>query len=353
MLPQRESLPAVTAAGVVAILFATLGILFSVLMQIFLLAPPNLESSSRRAAIPPDMRLFSSVLWLFVLAIAVGELVVAINVLRRRNWARLTILIWAGLMAFLCAISCAVVFFVLRVVSQTMPNLKDAGSVLVFTRLFLFLFYAIPFAIGVWWLVLFTRPRVVAAFKTPTFGAPLPLDASGFPQPRPAIAPTITSKPSCPLPLLIVAGFLLSSAVSTPVLMFLPTSPSVPFFFFGITFHGATGKIVVAALALIYGIAAIGLIKLKPAALNFILIFQVIFLINGIASLASPNYLGEMHEAVFKSAVSNSALPPNFPFFSATFFRAILVFGLVFSFAVVGVLIAFRPRFLRAAEAAR
>jgi hypothetical protein len=356
MLPQRESLPAVTAAGVIAILFASVGILFGALMQVALLALPNLESSSRRSAMPPETRAAASAIWFFILIVAIGELVVAINVLRRRNWARITILIWAGLMSFFCAISFVAVFFVMSFMPRTMPDMKDAGSFLIFMKFFLFLFYGIPFAVAIWWLILFTRPRVVAAFKTPAGGLPVPLalDASGFPQPQPPVAPTTSTKPSCPIPLLVVAGLLLSSAVSTPLLMFLPTTPTVPFFFFGFTFYGSVAKIAVVTLTLLYGVAAIGLIKLKPAALNFILIFQVIFLINGIASLASPNYLNEMHEAMLKVAASNPALPPDFPFFSGSFFRAILIFGLIFSMAIVGVLVAYRSRFLRAAaEAAR
>jgi hypothetical protein len=356
MLPQRESLPAVTAAGIVAILFSSLGILFGVLMQAFLLALPNLESGSKRTAMPPETRAAASVVWFFILIVAIGGLVVAINVLRRRNWARIMILVWGGTMAVLSAISCIAVFFILSVMPQSVPDVKDAASFLIFMKFFLVIFYAIPCAVGVWWLILFTRPRVVAAFKTrgTTLPAPMPFDASGFPQPQPPPALALSSKPSCPVPLLIVAGLLLSSAVSTPLIMFLPTTPSVPFFFFGITLYGSTGKIVLAALSLLYGIAGIGLIKLKPAALNFILIFQVIFLINGIASLASPNYLNEMHEAVLKSVASNPALPPDFPFFTGSFFKGMLIFGLFFSLAMVGVLVAFRERFLKAAaEAAR
>lgn len=356
MLPQRESLPAVTAAGVVAILFASVGILFGVLMQIFLIAQPNLESGSRRAALPPETRAAAAVVWLFILIVAIGELVVAINVLRRRNWARITILIWAGLMAFFCAISCVAVFFVMSVMPQSMPDIKDRGPFLVFMKFFLFVFYAIPFAVGVWWLILFTRPRVVSAFKTPfAFDMPsMAMDASGFPAPQTAALPAKPQKPSCPLPLLIVAGLLLSSAVSTPLILLLPNLPTMPFFFFGLTFSPWTGKVILSVLALLYGVAAIGLIRLKPFALHFVLFFQAVFFLNGIATIASPNFLNSFHEVMQQMAAKSPALPAGFPMFSDSFLRVMLIFGLVFSLTILGVLIGYRSRFLKAAaEAAR
>src|SRR5215475_12622940 len=143
MLPRRESLPAVTAAGIVAILFASLGVLFSVLFEISLFLLPNMGSRPGRAPMPPETRSLAAIVWFFFLAIAIGELVVAVNVLRRRNWARIAILIWGGLMAVFCAISCVAVFFVLSFMPQSMTDVKEAGSFVIFMKLFLFLFYAI------------------------------------------------------------------------------------------------------------------------------------------------------------------------------------------------------------------
>jgi len=353
MLPQRESLPGVTAASVVAILFASIGILLSVFMQVFLIAMPNLESRSRQAPMPPELRAFSSVIWFFFLAIAIGELIVAINVLRRKNWARITILIWGGLMAFFCAISCVAVFFVLTVMRQNMPEMKDPGFLL-FLKLFLFLFYAIPFGVGVWWLILFTRPRVAAAFKTSVALPPssMPLDSAGFPAQQPVLMPAAPQKPSCPVPLLIVAGLLLSSAVSTPLIFLLPTTPDMPFYFFGVVLPAPAGKVFLSVLALLYGVAGIGLIRLKPLALHFLLVFQVIFFLNGIASIASPNFMNGLHEVMEQMVAKNPALPPGFPFFSDSFLRAMLMFGMVFSLAIIGVLFGYRSRFLKAAAEA-
>jgi len=128
----------------------------------------------------------------------------------------------------------------------------------------------------------------------------------------------------------------------------------MPFFFFGLTFSSWTGKIVLSVTALLYGVAAIGLIRLKPFALHFILFFQAVFFLNGIATIASPNFLNSFHEVMQQMAARNPALPAGFPTFSDSFLRAMLTFGLVFSLAILAVLIGYRSRFLKAAaEAAR
>jgi hypothetical protein len=238
---------------------------------------------------------------------------------------------------------------------QSFPNVKDPAPFLLFMKFFMLVIYGIPFAVGIWWLILFTRSRVVSAFQTPSpFGrAPLPIDASGFPAPQIYSLPATPKKPSCPVPLLIVAGLLLFSAVSTPLMFLLPTTPSVPMFFFGFTTSATLGRIVVASLAIANGLLAIGVIRLKPLALDAILVLQAIFLVNGIASLGSPNFVHIMHDAMRQVAAANPNLPADFTFFSDTFFRGMLIFGLIFSLAIVGVLVGFRARFLQAAQAAR
>ena len=356
MLPQRESLPAVTAAGVIAIVFGVLGTLFGILVQVSLLIIPNIESARGSAAMPAASRAAASIIWLFLLAIAIAQIFVGAAVLRRRNWARITILIWAGIMAFFSAFSAVAVFFVFSLMPQAMPNVPDASSVMSFMKVFMLLFYGIPFGVAVWWLILFTRPRVAAAFKTPSasWQTPLPLDASGFPhQPTPSLAP-VKQKPSCPLPLAILAGFLLCSAVTLPLLLLLPTTSSTPFFLFGHIFRGSSVQLFFVALGLLYGVTAIGMLRLKAWGLDTILGVQIVFLLNGIASAASPNFLLAMHESMEKLRELNPALPPNFPFFSDSVMRAFLFLGLITSLGVIGLLVAYRSRFLKAAaEAAR
>src|SRR5262245_20340953 len=140
MYAQRESVPALTAAGVVAILFASLAILFGVLMQVFLFALPNLTEGSGPTQMPPGTRAIGGAFWFFVLILGVGELIIAINLLRRRNWARIAMLIWAGVMAFFSALSCIAVLFVFSVMPKALPDVKDPNQFLLFMKFFMVIF---------------------------------------------------------------------------------------------------------------------------------------------------------------------------------------------------------------------
>src|SRR5690242_17640221 len=125
MLPQRESLPAVTAAGVVAVIFSSFGILGCGLVMLSLLMIPHLPANPSAPAMPDATRAMVAGIYGFFLAICIGELIVAINVLRRRNWARIVILVWAGIMAFLSALTCIATLFVLNFLPQTGSSQKD------------------------------------------------------------------------------------------------------------------------------------------------------------------------------------------------------------------------------------
>jgi len=168
MLPRRESLPSVTAAGVVAVLFASVGILGCGLVMVSLLALPHLPSGQSARPMPEATRVLAAAMYCFFLAVCVGELVVAINVLRRRNWARIAILVWAGLMVVISAFGVAAIWLISGIVSQATPQAANPGATITFLRVFLVIFYGIPLSVGIWWLILFTRPRVAPLSVLPT-----------------------------------------------------------------------------------------------------------------------------------------------------------------------------------------
>ncbi|HLZ12984.1 MAG TPA: hypothetical protein VKP58_10375 [Candidatus Acidoferrum sp.] len=359
MLPQRESLPAVTAAGVVAIIFASLGVLACGLITVVLLMMPNFPNQSGVAPMPAGTRTMVIGVYALLFAICVGELIIAINVLRRRNWARIALLVWAGLMAFFSAATCIVFFFAMNFVPHAAQN-PQGPNVLAAIKFIMLVFYGIPFGVAVWWLILFNRPRVAAAFRAPSAMAPVApvqwaVDASGFPVPVDSeLTPIPPKKPSCPVPLLIVAGFLLFSAVVTPLVLLLPQKVATPMFLFGFTVFGPGGKIAFAAFSLIGGVLAIGLFRLKPRALDVVIALHAILLVNALFSLASPTFLHSMYSAMQQNAAQNPDLPGGAPFLSYNFARGALIGGIALSSAILGVLVGFRDRFLKAAaEAAR
>jgi hypothetical protein len=354
-LAKRESLPGVTAAGVVAILFSALGVLLGLLVEVSMLVAPRLQTAEGAPGIPHGTRAAVGVFWLFGLAVAVFGFFAGVGVLRRRNWARITMLVWGGIMAVLSGISIPVILLVFNSLPSALPKGAEAGPFMGFLKVFMVFFYGIPLGIGIWWLVLFTRPRVAAAFTAPTSlaGYPPPtMDATGFPLTEPEVRPSFSSKAACPLPLMILAGFLIFSAACMILGVLFPMTGSMPFFFFGHFFSGVTAKLLLALLGVVFGIAGVGMLKLKPAALHTVLVLQCVFFINGILSAMNPRFLAAAQEAMQRADAENPAFPGGNPFLTGPFFHSILIFGLCFSAAIIALLLFYRSRFLEAAAAA-
>jgi hypothetical protein len=255
------------------------------------------------------------------------------------------------------AITClAIVGFSLVIFSSgigmNLPNASgaDTGQVMLFTKIFMVIFYGIPAAIGIWWLVLFTRPRVGEAFTSPAAIVPA-LDASGFPQlPDPAVLQQ--KRPSCPVPLVILAGFLIVGSVFMALLLFVPVPADMPFFLFGHPFYGTGPRMFVILLGAASGIAGIGILKLKVWALYGELALQIVGLANCVATVFSPNYTRVMRTAMASMAGQNPAFAGANPMLSDTYIKSTMIFAMVFIVATLVVLMWQRARFLAQAAAA-
>jgi hypothetical protein len=351
----RESLPAVTAAGVVAIIFSALGVLVGLLVEVSMLVAPGMQATAGVPAIPPGTRAAVAGFWLFGLAVAVFGFFVGIGIFRRRNWARITMLIWGGIMAVLSALSIGLIFVVFSSLPSTLPSGLEAGPFMAFLRVFMFFFYGIPLGVGIWWLILFTRPRVAAAFAAPDSLAANPpaMDIAEPFRPQAAAQPSFTTKAACPLPLLILAGFLIFSSVCMVLAVLFPMTGSMPFFFFGTVFSGLTAKLMLGLLGAIFGVAGVGILKLKPAALHTVLILQCVFFINGILSIQNTRFLAAAQDAMQRADAENPAFPGGNPFLTGSFFHLAILFGLFFSGVIIALLLFYRSRFLKAASATK
>jgi hypothetical protein len=356
MPTQKVSLPAVTTVGVIAIIFSVFGVLGSLIASLGILLIPNLQTHTG-PAFPREVRVMTEAMMLFMVALCVFGIFVGVGVLRRRNWARITMLVWGGIMAFF---GLAIVAFSLVIFNAgtgvNMPNSNgvDPAQIMRITRIFMIIFYGLPAGIGIWWVVLFTRPRVAEAFTNPAPLVPYPpvIDASGFPQPTVQVAAPIQKRPSCPLPLAVLAGFFLLGAVSILLFPFMPQYADLPALFFGHAFSGAAAKFVYILLGVISGVTAAGIFKLKPWALHTQIALQFFGLLNCTVTFLSPAYLPTMRAAMAKVYSQNPFLAGTTPYFSDTYFRSIMIFGMVMIVVVLAIFLWQRPRFLEQAAAA-
>ncbi|HKM82247.1 MAG TPA: hypothetical protein VJY15_14955 [Candidatus Acidoferrum sp.] len=349
-----KSLPAVTAAGIVAILFGAFGVLSAVLVEISMLAVSRIASTNKGVLFPEAARAMASLTWLFLFLLAIFGIFVGVGILRRRNWARISILIWGGLMTFVSAITIAVTLLVLTKLPPTLPNAPETASVLAVMKWVLVLFYGIPFGVGIWWLILFTRQTVVDDFN-PLFARLHPgktLDASGFPQEPPPPPSYVPGGPACPLPLLIIAGLDIFSGVSMLTFLFIPYSfiSAIPFFVFGHAFHGGLALVFLVLFGVVYAVCGVGIIKLKPWALDPLIWCKALFFLSGIVTLFNPQFVPTMKEAIAKMMPGNAELPTNLFPFSDTYLKSMMAFGFVFSGVLLAILIFYRKRYLEAAR---
>ena len=332
-----------------------MGVLGGLLIEVSMLMMPEVQTAAGRPAIPPGTRTMAGIVWLFLIAVAVFGIFVGVGIVRRRSWARISILVWGGFMAVVSLLTIPVLFFIFSAMPGMMPKEADAAPVISVMKWISVLFYGIPLGVGIWWLVLFTRPRVAAAFSDAAGLAPHPptMDVSGFPLPQPTATASPAGKPRCPLPLMILAGFLIFSAFFTVLLVLAPVTGAMPFFFFGHFYSGLTAKVLLGLLGLIFGAAGVGMFKLKPWALHTILVLQCVFLINGIMSVRNPRFLVIMQEAIERADAENPALTGGNPLLTGSFFQAIMIFSLILGAALIALLLFYRSRFLEAASAAK
>jgi hypothetical protein len=343
----------VTAAAVVAIIFSLFAALGGLLGGFSLLLMPEMPTTGGAPPIPQGVRTMSAAIMFFILALAVFGIFVGIGILRRRNWARITILVWGGFMAFVCVGTVAFSFVIFSVMPMQLPkvNAADTSHFMMFLRIFLFVFYGIPACVGIWWLVLFTRTRVAEAFTSPGQYAPA-MDASGFSQQEVPTAAQQQKRPTCPLPLAIVAGFFIFGAVCMALFVFVPLPADVPLFIFGHAFGGAAGRLILILFGLVSGVAGVGIFKLKPWALYTEIVLQCVGLLNCVVTFLSPSYAPAMRAAMEKMYSQNPGFAGANPFLSDTYFRSSMIFATVLLGTVLFVLLWQRSRFLEQAAAA-
>jgi hypothetical protein len=351
MSSTKESLPAVTVAGVVAIALGLFGALISLLGGVSMLVIPQLPRTPGAPATLPGTQAAAAVLMFFMFAVAVFGIFVGVGVIRRRNWARISIIIWAAFMTLVCLCVMAFSFVIFSAMPMQLPNTRpdDVANIMAFMKIFFVIFYGIPAAIGIWWLVLFTRKRVTTAFTNPA-ALQAATDPSGFPA-LPDASAAQPKRPSCPLPLAILAGLFIFSGVCMPLMVLMPSLYQVPFYFFGRILFGLEAKLILAGAGLVLGVCGVGILKLKPWGLHIALAVQGVFFVNGLFTIISPTFQAAVQEA-FQKMSQYDAFPGGNPFLSTGFIRPAMVFGLLFGILILGLLVFFRSRFLEQAAAA-
>lgn len=288
----RKPPASVTAAGIVAIIGSVLTLLGSCLVVLAILVTPTSQTGPQ---LPSFARNLTVGAIAFFIGLAIFGIFTGVGVLRLKNWARISALVWSGITAAICGFSLAFLTFIPLPTPAGSPM---PGGIMTFVRVTTGLFYAVPLGIAIWWLILFNRQGITSQFAAP--GVDIPLDASGFPAPA-----TLEARPALPLPITVLAVFLLLSSLSVFLLPFV----HMPMVLFAHAFRGPAGTAVWLTSCLFSTTAGIGLLRRKRWSYPLTLGLQLLWFLSGLVTLASPKYADLMHEAISSMAFSTTPYP--------------------------------------------
>jgi hypothetical protein len=329
MPPAPRASTSIIVAGIFAILGGTLAA-FSSLASLILFSFSQHFAAS--PALPDYLRPVLVFFWIFLLLCALFVVVVGIQVIRLRNWARISLLTIAGLMLFFGLMGIVVIFITLFAATPADPRVSQG-----FLAAILGVIYGIPTAVSIWWLVLFTRRSVAAEFQA----------SSALEPPRSPSAMAVFNNPECPLAIRIVGWYLGSFAIVIPFIPFLPNS--IPAAYFGhVLFGPAAIAIYIVNFALI-SIPGIGLLLLKRWSFPLTIASQILASLNAVYTTMSPSYDATVR-AMFEK-MSIPSLPPNTEQM-LHYSRYFSLIGLVFPIAIVITLLLTHRPFYEAADRA-
>jgi hypothetical protein len=334
------------ASGVIAILgslVTAIGILIGMMGLLLSSRYPNPMDAM------PGLRVMTAAIMAIFFAVTIWGAFSGVGLIRLRNWARVSVLVWAGIAAPICVLAIVFVAFL------PMPPSPNPTLLLTMIHLVTVLFYGGPLAIAVWWLILFTRPKIVAQFKPVAaaagpgdpFGAiPVTATADASGTHAPYAEPAALPGPSVPLPIIVLSCFFLLSSLSVFFIFFM----HIPAMVFGHAYTGLTGSVIYAGWCLLYAIAGVGMLKRVPWTYTVAIGLQILGIVSGIITLLSPNF-----DDVMRRAMSTTGLPAGSELYqmpSMTHLRGFSFIGLLFPLAILGLLVYYRPQFLRSVQRA-
>jgi hypothetical protein len=248
---------------------------------------------------------------IFLLGLSGWGIATGVGLIRLRNWARISMLVFSALLAILTLLP-AIVFLIVQLPVPT--NAADAeltARIMNITRLVMVgVFWALA-ALGAWWLYFFSKKSTREQFAGGSSAA-APAVASGiqFDVPPPM------RRLGRPVSITVIAVLLILPACFAPLsfieMRFLFPSQGLPFLFFGHFVTGSMGIVLMLALLLSQAVAGAGLLKLKPWARILAIWVEAFTFLNMAASFGLPGgraRFGEWMNSLMASEFDRFKLP--------------------------------------------
>jgi len=248
----------ITVSGVLVIICSALTIISGAALA---LGSAVVSNSGATAKIPGNFAYILVAEALVVLGFGVWGLASGVGLLKTKQWARISLLIYAAILVFI-SLPAAIFITVIPLPNANDPNLPS--SFMPMLRFGMSLFYAAFAALGGFWLYFFNKQSVKAEFR----GQQLVVEPAGQALPLGTpLAAYSGSDGSRPVSITLIGWFLLVGAACTPLgLLFLHGLLSwvqFPLFFLGFFFFGRSALIILLVWMAAQLVAAVGLLNLK------------------------------------------------------------------------------------------
>jgi hypothetical protein len=246
----------VTAAAVVSLLLSLITLLFGVGFAFAAFVQPVAPSPIG------SFKVYMLSLATFTVAFSSLGIATAVGLFRLRPWARISILIFSGIVAPMCLLTTVLMFFLPLPATPEFPGGETTLRAIV-TGI-----YAFPLLITTWWLMQFSTARTKAAFAG---------DSSG--QSRPLIV------------LIVGWGNLIGGVVCL-----IPALIGLPAFVLGFIMRGTGAQIFYVVFAAVSAWLGWELLKMRERARVLTLVWFGLFALNSAYASLSPSARARMIE---------------------------------------------------------
>ena len=273
----------------------------------------GLAEIASRGATPQFSKAAGVFLVLFMLALAIWGIATGINLLHLRDWARISVLVFSGL---LLVISLPGIVMMLLVPFPAPPDVADPAlmqRVMAATRIGMVVVYGLLAALGGWWIYFFNTSAVKDQFRS--LAATEPISSAVWAPAR--VAP---ASPKRPISITIIAYISLIGACMLPVVQVM----HVPMMFLGFVFTGWKASLIVMGFMTVQLLMAYGLLQLEPWGRSLAIYYFNFAIFNSIISVILPGAQARFDEAaaLIQGTTGLPASPVKFPIWSG------LIFGL-------------------------
>jgi hypothetical protein len=334
----------VTASAVVVIVGSVFTILCGALM---LLGSAAISKSSPPPNLPVSLGSVLIVEAILTFAFGAWGLASGIGLIYLKQWARISLLVFAGFLACI-TVPAVAMMAVIRLPDSHDPNLP--ANFMTVMRIGMALFYGMFAALGVFWLYFFNKRSVKAQFQTML---PVPETTAGDSFLGTALPAPIASERARPLSITIISWFLLVGSAIAPLglLMnrFVFPGVQVPLYFLGFFVYGRNAYVVFIMWMAAQMAAAVGLLKLRNWGLSSAIALQCLGAINATLLLVIPGHR-EKFQRIMESMMAsmNARMPQSAPFEFPMWIGFVAVFPI--ALVVLWFLITRRHAFASAAQ---